>query len=234
MKSFGINAENHISIYEGAATRPHEIIFATDEQLALVAEELPTSRLVEIWNNLPEVVPVKKFKDRKTAIARIWNALQNVDVSVQVTAEVAPEATTTEQPDAAQEPETAEQPEPTPELATEPETAPERDEPVAPETPQTPDVAPAGTELAKKANRAKKASKTPRSASSTREGSKTETVLALLKREGGVSLQELMTTTGWQAHSVRGFLSGTIGKKMGLAVISAKREDGTRAYSIGA
>ena len=229
MKTFGINAENSINIYDGAATRPDEATFRTEDQLALVAELFSTNRLVEIWNNLPEVVPVKKFKDRKTAIARIWNALQNVDVSVQVTAEVAPEATTTEQPDAAQEPETAEQPEPTPELATEPETAPERDEPVAPETPQTPDVAPAGTELAKKAT---KAPKTPRSASGAREGNKTETVLALLKREGGVSLQELMTTTGWQAHSVRGFLSGTIGKKMGLAVTSAKREDGTRFYSI--
>ncbi len=232
MKSFGINAENHISIYEGAATRPYEIIFTTDEELALVAEELPTSRLVEIWNNLPGVVPVKKFKDRKTAIARIWNALQNADTPVEVPAEVAPEATTTEQPDAAQEPETADQPEPTPELGTELEAAPEQDATVAPETPQTPLVAPAETESTEKATRAKKAPKTPRSASGAREGSKTETVLALLKREGGVTLQELMRATGWQAHSVRGFLSGTIGKKLGLAVVSAKQEDGTRVYSL--
>jgi hypothetical protein len=41
-----------------------------------------------------------------------------------------------------------------------------------------------------------------------------------------------MKATGWQAHSVRGFLSGTLGKKMGLAVESTKREDGERQYKI--
>ena len=40
-----------------------------------------------------------------------------------------------------------------------------------------------------------------------------------------------MVATGWQAHSVRGFLSGTLGKKMGLKLDSAKR-DGERVYSI--
>ena len=65
-----------------------------------------------------------------------------------------------------------------------------------------------------------------------REGSKTATVLALLKRAGGVSSQDLMDATGWQAHSVRGFLSGTVVKKLGLAVVFAKGKDGTRKYSI--
>jgi hypothetical protein len=50
----------------------------------------------------------------------------------------------------------------------------------------------------------------------SREGSKTEIVVALLSRDGGVTAEELMSTTGWQAHSVRGFLSGTVRKKMGL------------------
>ena len=67
---------------------------------------------------------------------------------------------------------------------------------------------------------------------SAREGSKASKVLDLLKRSGGGTLQELMKATGWQAHSVRGFLSGTVGKKMGLAVTSAKSEDGERSYSI--
>ena len=43
-----------------------------------------------------------------------------------------------------------------------------------------------------------------------------------------------MKATDWQAHSVRGFLSGTIGKKMGLKVTSTKAEDGDRTYSIKA
>jgi hypothetical protein len=47
-----------------------------------------------------------------------------------------------------------------------------------------------------------------------------------------VTSKELMKATGWQPHSVRGFLSGTIGKKMGLSVMSTKSEDGERSYSI--
>jgi hypothetical protein len=45
-------------------------------------------------------------------------------------------------------------------------------------------------------------------------------------------LKELMKVSGWQAHSVRGFLSGTVGKKLGLAVTSTKGEDGERSYSV--
>jgi len=47
-------------------------------------------------------------------------------------------------------------------------------------------------------------------------------------------MKELMKATGWQPHSVRGFISGTVGKKMGLSVESTKGEDGERTYSIKA
>ena len=59
-------------------------------------------------------------------------------------------------------------------------------------------------------------------------------VLDLLKRDGGATTKELLKVTGWQPHSLRGFLSGTVGKKMGLTVVSAKGEDGERSYSVKA
>jgi hypothetical protein len=56
--------------------------------------------------------------------------------------------------------------------------------------------------------------------------------LDLLKRPGGATIKELMKATGWQPHSVRGFLSGTIGKKMGLSLTSTKGEGAERTYSL--
>jgi hypothetical protein len=43
-----------------------------------------------------------------------------------------------------------------------------------------------------------------------------------------------MSVTDWQAHSVRGFVSGTLGKKLHLTVASVKGEDGQRRYSVTA
>lgn len=62
--------------------------------------------------------------------------------------------------------------------------------------------------------------------------SKSETIRGLLEQKGGASIAELSEATGWQTHSVRGFLSGTLRKKLGLSLISAK-EDGGRRYRLG-
>jgi hypothetical protein len=100
-------------------------------------------------------------------------------------------------------------------------------------------VAPAKAKSARKATPPKTAPKRrakpevakPKAA---RGGSKTAKILNLLKRPGGATSKELMKATGWLPHSVRGFLSGTVGKKMGLTVTSAKGEDGERTYSVEA
>lgn len=67
-----------------------------------------------------------------------------------------------------------------------------------------------------------------------RSSTKAADVIRLLKRKRGASINELMETSGWQAHSVRGFLSGTCKKKMGLTVLSEKSEAGERRYRIEA
>lgn len=61
---------------------------------------------------------------------------------------------------------------------------------------------------------------------------KTEAALKALRRKRGASLVELQEVTGWQAHSVRGFLSGTVKKKLGLAVTREIGKDGVRRYRI--
>jgi hypothetical protein len=104
--------------------------------------------------------------------------------------------------------------------------------------PQKRRVAPGKPRSGKKARSAErwpksqKAAKQAKPAAGAREGSKAAKVLGLLRRPDGASLKELMKATGWLAHSVRGFLSGTISKKMSINLVSAKNEDGERRYSI--
>ena len=93
-------------------------------------------------------------------------------------------------------------------------------------------VAPKKTKSGKKATPAKKAPKGATKGKGARNGSKAAKVLERLKRPDGATAKELMKATGWQPHSVRGFLSGTVSKKMGLPVVSTKGEDGERTYSV--
>jgi hypothetical protein len=94
--------------------------------------------------------------------------------------------------------------------------------------------APKGQKAAKggKAKPGKKAAKPVKEPTMPRAESKGAKILALIRRPKGATLAELAKLTGWQNHSIRGFLSAVVGKKMGLTVESAKREDGERVYSI--
>ena len=85
---------------------------------------------------------------------------------------------------------------------------------------------------AKEAKAKKTARATPKEPGTFRPGSKGAKVLELISRVKGGSLAEIMKATDWQAHSVRGFISGTLGTKLGIKVESAKREDGERVYSL--
>jgi hypothetical protein len=61
---------------------------------------------------------------------------------------------------------------------------------------------------------------------------KSAQILKLLCRKNGACLAEIQTATGWQAHSVRGFLSGALKKRMGLEIVSMKDAKGVRRYRI--
>ena len=181
MTTFAIDTDNNITAF-AAAEQVSEGCqsFASEKEFAKLSADWPISRFAEVWNAFAGVVPfnelkpVKKFTDRKTAVARIWKAIQALT------------------PPAAQH------------------------------------TAPVATKKAK----ATKAATREKAASTTREGSKKAKVLELLRQPDGASLADLMAATGWQAHSVRGFLSGSVSKKMGLKVESSKRSDGQRAYRV--
>ena len=147
-------------------------LFHSEPELGQLTLKWPGGRLVKTWNSLPGVLPVKKFTDRQTAVARIWKAVENL--------------------------------------------APVRGQR-------------AGSVAPKRAVPSQKTTKVTEQV--TREHTKAALVVALLGQTGGASLKAIMLATGWQAHSVRGFISGHLVKKLGLRVKSFKR-DGERIYAI--
>ncbi len=230
MKNFTIqNETNNITVHGSAKEAeavPNSERFSNEAALAKLAANWPAARLVEIWSSLPGETPVRKFKDRATAVSRIWKAIQSLGQTAPAVEESAPV------------PETA----PVPELEAS-ETAQregvilETTQPAVatPLAPQSPDVAPSEPAAKKKATRAKKAPKDATNASAPREGSKTSQVIAMLKREGGTTLEEIMTEMGWLKHTTHAMLSagGSLTKKHGLVVTSEKVGD-KRTYYIKA
>ncbi len=72
------------------------------------------------------------------------------------------------------------------------------------------------------------------SPTAARPGTKQALLIDLLKRKKGATIEKIVEATGWQAHSVRGAISGALKKKLGLAVTSEKPGDGPRRYRIAA
>ena len=83
-----------------------------------------------------------------------------------------------------------------------------------------------GTKTRSKVKRAK-----PIVHHNTRAKSKQDAVVALLNRPQGATIAALIAATGWQSHSVRGFLAGVVRKKLGLTLDSEKT-DGERVYRV--
>jgi hypothetical protein len=174
MATFTIDSENNITGYASGEAIPDGSIerFTTKSELATLAAQWPAARLVEVWNSIPGLAPVRKFTSRKTAVARIWKAAQSLVSG-----------------------------------------------------PNAPDVA-------KKVAKSGKRPTSKAKAHAARDGSKKADIIRLLERAKGATLDEIMEATGWQAHSVRGFISGTLGKKLKLKVESFKSDKGDRTYRV--
>ena len=188
MKIFTIeNETNNITVHatiQDAEAVANAERFRNEAGLNKLAAGWPAARLVEIWNSLPGTIPVKKFKDRQTAVSRIWKALQSlgkVGLAADDQASVA---------EAAPIPEAHETTEPAAAIPDTPEAAT-----ATPVAPQTPDVAPEEAPATKKTTLRKNAPKAPKSqeAKPPRESSKTAQVVAMLQREEGATLSEIMT-----------------------------------------
>jgi hypothetical protein len=261
MKAFSIDAENNITVFASADSAPKTEgteFFSSETALAELAATWQGNRLIEIWNSLAGVTPVKKFKDRATAVSGIWKAIQTLGdaapaagqpqaVTATETAPVLAEGPATEvpAPAAPHAPDAA-----TEEAPANDDASPATDAPaVATDEKLLRVLARAFGGLSPEQQEAKwvvlrnalAMRKTPPDApkvanpGTPREGSKISQVIAMLKREGGTTLEEIMSTMAWQKHTTRAMLSagGSLVKKHGLQILSEKVGD-KRVYSIKA
>jgi uncharacterized protein DUF3489 len=83
-----------------------------------------------------------------------------------------------------------------------------------------------------KTKQSEPATRKSKSAASRAGDAKKAIVLALLRRKEGATTAEIAKSTVWQNHTIRGFISGTLTKKMGMTVESSKNEAGERTYRI--
>ena len=65
-----------------------------------------------------------------------------------------------------------------------------------------------------------------------RPGTKLAAIIDAMRHPGGATITQMMASTGWQAHTVRGAISGMVRKRLGYAVVTEKGADGQRAYRI--
>src|SRR6266508_4253921 len=85
MTTFTLDTDNNITAHDATpAAQDNLVAFATDKELTKLSADWPITRFVEVWNAFAgappfgDLKPVKKFTDRKTAVARIWKAIQTL------------------------------------------------------------------------------------------------------------------------------------------------------------
>ena len=190
MNTFTIDTNNNITAFasldEARAAKIHNAeYFGSAQELAKLVASWPRNRTVDVWNSFAGVAPftalkpVKKFTDRKTAVTRIWDAVQVLPANVaKPAAQVAPEK----------------------------------------------------GKRNKDVPKSKRRHRAPAAAKEA--GSKKAEVIDLMRRSQGATLPEIMELTGRQAHTVRGFVRGTLIKKLGLKVESFRSDEKERTYRV--
>jgi len=184
MATFTIDTDHNILAHAGTpATAENRQAFSSEQELAALATDWPSSRLIEVWNSFAGVAPfddlkpVKKFTSRPIAVARIWQAVTRL----------------------------------------------------------APVVAPPAAPVALAKRKSNQAPGRVKRRATARDSeappNKKAQVIALMKRPKGVTLDEIMEATGWQKHTVRGFVS-ILGSKGGQKIESSKNPAGQRSYHI--
>ena len=217
MPTYSIDSDNDLAVHPDKDAAINEAgangaAFATEAELSETTALWPASRLVDVWNGFAGAPPfaelkeVRRFTDRKSAVTRVWTAARRLG-----------EALEEEMAIAEQDMLRAQQEMLSATKATKPAKVARTTAPKAPAKPKA----------------TKDATSTDGApAPKQREGTRKATVIALLERAGGATLEELMAATLWQKHSVRGFIS-TLASKGGYTIVSARREeDKARIYTI--
>ena len=211
MPTYSIDGDNNLAVHpgKGAATKEAGLTgaaFETEADFSEAVADWPASRLVDVWNGFAGAPPfaelkeTKRFVDRKSAVARIWNVAQRLGETLEEEMKIAEQDMLRARQDATKPANPAHTAAPKP---------PAKPKPTKDAT--GPNDAPAPKQ---------------------RKGTRKATVLALLEREGGATLEEIMAETLWQKHSVRGFIS-TLASKHGHVITSTRREgDQARVYAI--
>jgi hypothetical protein len=176
MRIFTVDAGNIIAVSTSTEQRSSTSgaeRFTNEKQLAALAAHWPSGRLVEIWNKLPGVRQIAKFRDRPTGVHRIWAVIHGLE----------------------------------------------------------PHVGPHAASGGDKTGSWGKTASPGEDRAAARADTKAVRVIAFLKQPTGATLKAIMALTGWQSHSVRGFITAHVRKKMNYRVQSFKR-GGERVYRI--
>jgi hypothetical protein len=210
MPTYSIDTENNLAVHPDTEAAIQEAsatgaAFETEAQLSEATASWPTNRMVQVWNSFAGAPPFAELKDVKRFTDR-KSAVTRIWNAAQRLGEALEE-----------EMKIAEQDELRAASAAKPAKLARTAAPKAPAKPKT-----------NKGATGKDDAPAPK----RREGTRKATVIALLERADGATLEEIMAATSWQKHSVRGFIS-TLGSKHGYTIVSTRREsDKARVYAI--